>query len=46
MIDETDRKFYDLALKAAVYLITGNKKHFPTENWIVSPAEFLEKNAV
>lgn len=42
-IDETDRKFYDLAKAANAYLITGNAKHYPVEEKIVSPAEFLEK---
>jgi putative PIN family toxin of toxin-antitoxin system len=46
MIDETDRKFHDLALKADAYLVTGNKKHFPIENWILTPSEFLEKVVV
>jgi putative PIN family toxin of toxin-antitoxin system len=40
--DESDRIFYDLAKEAGAYLITGNKKHFPDEKFIVSPAEFLE----
>jgi len=46
LVDETDRKFYDLyksmELMDNVYLITGNKKHFPNEKNIVSPSEFLE----
>ena len=42
--DETDRKFYEVYKSAdADYLITGNKKHFPKENAIVTPKEFLEK---
>lgn len=45
--DSDDDKFLELALEAkAAYLITGNKKHFPTEAYkgvrIVSPAEFLK----
>ena len=43
-IDENDKKFYDLyysVKKENVFLITGNKKHFPNENNIVSPREFL-----
>ena len=39
--DETDRKFYDLAKAANAYLITGNIKHYPKDNKIISPAEFL-----
>ena len=46
LVDESDRKFYDLyksmELMNDVYLITGNKKHFPNEKNIVTPSEFLE----
>ena len=45
-IDENDKKFYELYYSFKkennVFLITGNKKHFPNENNIVSPREFLE----
>ena len=40
-IDESDRIFYDAARACAAYLITGNRKHYPDEPFIVSPAEFL-----
>jgi len=39
--DESDRIFYDLAKEVNAYLITGNKKHYPNEDFIVTPAEFL-----
>ena len=39
--DESDRVFYDMAVSNEVVLITGNKKHFPNEDFIFSPAEFL-----
>jgi putative PIN family toxin of toxin-antitoxin system len=42
MIDESDRKFYDLHKAADAILITGNIKHFPKENSIMKPADFLE----
>ena len=46
LIDEEDVKFYDLFKSVEsineVYLITGNKKHFPGEKNIVTPSEFLE----
>jgi putative PIN family toxin of toxin-antitoxin system len=42
MIDETDRKFYDVAKSCDAYLITGNTKHFPNEDFIISPRKFLE----
>ncbi len=41
-IDESDRKFYDIAKSANAHLITGNKKHFPNEVFIASPAEFMD----
>ena len=42
LTDETDRIFYDTAQAAGAILITGNKKHYPDENFIMSPAEFLQ----
>jgi putative PIN family toxin of toxin-antitoxin system len=41
-IDEADRKFYDLAKAANAYLVTGNKKHFPKEDNIITPTDFLK----
>ena len=41
MIDEDDRIFYDTAVEAQAYLITGNVRHFPSDSFIVSPAQFL-----
>jgi len=40
--DPDDRVFYDLAHAADAWLIMGNKKQYPREKRIVSPAEFLE----
>jgi len=40
-LDEADRKFYDVIKEANAYLVTGNKKHFPCDSMILSPAEFL-----
>jgi putative PIN family toxin of toxin-antitoxin system len=42
MIDESDRKFYDLHKAANAILITGNAKHFPKEDLIMNPAAFME----
>ena len=39
--DETDRIFYDTAKTAGAVLVTGNKKHYPNEPFILTPAEFL-----
>ena len=43
MIDEDDRKFYDVYKSCDCYLITGNLKHFPVESGILSPADFLKE---
>jgi putative PIN family toxin of toxin-antitoxin system len=43
MPDESDRKFYDVAKAADAILITGNKKHYPDEPFILSPAAFINK---
>lgn len=41
--DEDDRCFYDAAKTEGVdYLVTGNKRHFPDENFIVTAAEYLK----
>ena len=42
MRDEDDRIFYDTAMIAAAYLITGNKRHFPSQPFVVSPVDFLK----
>jgi len=42
MLDEDDRKFYDVAKSAEAFLITGNIRHYPKEPFIVSPSGFLE----
>lgn len=42
MPDEKDLPFYEAAIMdEAWYLVTGNKKHFPEEPFIVSPREML-----
>ena len=42
MTDENDRKFYDVAKSTGSILITGNGKHYPSELFILSPAEFTK----
>jgi len=39
--DESDRIFYDTAKTSEAILITGNTKHFPPEEFIMTPSEFL-----
>ena len=41
--DESDRVFFDVAKTSGAALITGNKKHYPCESFVFTPAEFLEK---
>jgi putative PIN family toxin of toxin-antitoxin system len=43
MTDETDRVFYDTAVSSGAILITGNKKDYPNEQFVLTPAEFLQK---
>ncbi len=41
--DPKDVVFYEVALsKDDAYLVTGNKKHFPQEPIVVTPAEMME----
>ena len=43
MIDEDDRVFYGVALGAReldAKLVTGNSKHFPLVDFVLSPTEF------
>ena len=44
MTDEDDRIFYDTAKTAKAYLVTGNTKHYPTEPFIITPAQFVTEN--
>ena len=39
---EDDRVFYDTAVSAGAYLVTGNMKHYTTEPFILTPADFLK----
>jgi putative PIN family toxin of toxin-antitoxin system len=42
--DETDKKFYEVYKSGkAQFLITGNIKHFPKENGIVVPKDFIRE---
>ena len=40
-IDESDRKFYELA-KFCGAVLTGNIKHFPRDPLVVTPSDFLK----
>lgn len=43
-VDEADRKFYEVAKYCGAVLITGNLKHFPNDNAVMSVSDFLERN--
>lgn len=45
MPDKDDRIFYNAAVEAQAYLITGNIKHFPKESFIVTPAQFIKEKS-
>ena len=40
--DESDRKFFDVAVFCQAYLITGNLKHYPKNSFVTNPARFIE----
>ena len=39
--DESDRIFYDTAKESKAILVTGNIRHYPVENSIMTPTQFL-----
>jgi putative PIN family toxin of toxin-antitoxin system len=41
LLDEGDRAFWECAVSANVLLVTGNTKHFPRLDKVVTPAEFV-----
>ena len=47
MPDPDDVVFYQVVMEGRKtensFLVTGNKKHFPVREFVVSPAEFLER---
>ena len=46
MPDEADRVFYEIALAGRngndAHLVTGNMKHYPKADFVVTPAQFCE----
>jgi hypothetical protein len=39
------QKFYEVAIASEAKLITGNTKHYPHEDRILSPAQFIGNEA-
>lgn len=45
LVDMDDLVFYEVAMEKRdddAYLVTGNQKHYPVRDFIVTPAEMLE----
>lgn len=42
-IDESDKKFYEVAKYCGADLVTGNLKHYPKDPQVMNVATFLEK---
>ncbi len=41
--DETDRRFYEVAVFCDAILVTGNLIHYPVDKNIVLPLDFIER---
>jgi hypothetical protein len=41
-VDESDKKFYEVAKCCNAMLITGNIRHFPADGTAILPADFLK----
>ncbi|MEI3377148.1 MAG: PIN domain-containing protein [Coriobacteriales bacterium] len=41
-VDGDDQGFFDAALDWDAILVTGNKKHYPVNDRVLTPTEFLE----
>ncbi len=45
LIDNDDLIFYEVTMEKrenGAYLVTGNQKHYPTQDFIVTPAKMME----
>jgi hypothetical protein len=42
--DDSDRKFFEVALRVGASLITGNARHYPDRELVVTPAEYMARN--
>lgn len=45
LVDMDDLVFYEVAMEKrddSAYLVTGNRKHYPVRDFIVTPAEMVE----
>jgi hypothetical protein len=44
LIVESDRPFLDAATATQSILVTGNSKHYPSSEKVMTPKEFVESN--
>lgn len=42
-VDESDRKFYEVAKFCDAYVVIGNTKHYPADKCIITVADFCKK---
>jgi putative PIN family toxin of toxin-antitoxin system len=42
--DESDKKFFEVAESTGAALITGNVRHYPGSNLVVTPADYIARN--
>lgn len=42
-VDESDKKFYEVAKFCNALLVTGNKKHYPCDDKIITVREFFNR---
>lgn len=42
-IDESDKKFFEVATSCGAVLVTGNLKHFPPDPLVKSVSDFLKE---
>ena len=41
--DESDKKFFEVAKFCDAYVVTGNTKHYPPDQCIITAADFCDK---
>jgi putative PIN family toxin of toxin-antitoxin system len=44
MPDLSDKKFFEVAMSVGAPLVTGNTKHYPASDLVVTPTEYMERN--
>lgn len=44
MPDQDDRQFYDAGMAAKAMVVTGNVKHYPRSDLVITPADFVRSH--